>query len=304
MLRLSPGNLSRSSQIRGRIALALLKHEWLRGYLLLAPTIITMALALALPLGVLVVYSFWTQEYLDIDYNLTVENYQRFFSKDVFPMLFLRTLKIAAGATLSTILLAYPMAYIVAFHVKKHKTLILILVALPFFSSYLLRIFAWKLILGYNGIINSGLVATGVIDTPLSVFLYNPAAVYITLSHTWALFALLPIYVSLEKIDRNYLEAATDLGDTPVMRFIRVTLPLSLPGIVAAYMLVFIPTVGDYVTPQLVGGRRGIMFGNVIQSQFGAGNDWPFGAALSIISMTAVAVITLIIVWLTRRWRA
>lgn len=289
--------------LRRHIAHALLRHEWLRGYLLLAPTIITMALALAVPLGVLVMYSFWTQDYLDIDRTLTFDNYGKFFSKEVFSALLIRTLKISAGATLSTILLAYPIAYIIAFHVKKHKTLILVAVALPFFTSYLLRIFAWKLILGYNGVINSGLVAAGIIDTPLSFFLYNPVAVYITLAHTWALFALLPIYVSLEKIDRSCLEAATDLGDTPLMRFIRVTLPLSLPGILAAFMLVFIPTVGDYVTPQLVGGRRGIMFGNVIQSQFGTANDWPFGAALSIISMLVVTVVTLAIVALARRWR-
>ncbi|MCP4981585.1 MAG: ABC transporter permease, partial [Gammaproteobacteria bacterium] len=204
---------------------------------------------------------------------------------------------------LITVLLAYPMAYFIAFRVTKHKLIWLILITVPFWTSYLLRVFAWKIILGYNGVINSGLMEIGLIAEPLAFLLYNPFAVVLTLAHAWAAFAILPIYVSLEKIDRSLLEAATDLGDGRIKRFIRITLPLSMPGLIAASMLVFIPTVGDYVTPSLVGGTDGVMIGNVIQSLFGRGNNWPFGAALSIITMITITVMICLFLWGTRSFR-
>ena len=191
---------------------------------------------------------------------------------------------------LATVVLAYPLAYFIAFHVKKNKIMWIILVTVPFWTSYLLRVFSWKVILGYNGLINSGLEAVGLISAPLEFLLYNPIAVVITLAHAWAAVAILPIYVSLEKIDRSLIEASRDLGETALMTFIRVTLPLSLPGVIAACLLVFIPTVGDYVTPALVGGPRGLMIGNIIQSMFGKALNWPLGAALSIISMLTVTL--------------
>jgi spermidine/putrescine transport system permease protein len=199
------------------------------------------------------------------------------------------------------VLLAYPLAYYVAMDVKRHKMMWLILITLPFWTSYLLRVFAWKIILGYNGVVNSGLEWLGVIREPLEFLLYNPFAVVLTLAHAWAAFAILPIYVSLEKIDRSYLEAATDLGDSPWQRFWRITFPLSLPGVIAAAIIIFIPTVGDYVTPTLVGGPSGLMIANVIQMQFGTANDWPLGAALSIGSMLTVTLIACVFVWLSKR---
>ena len=144
----------------------------------------------------------------------------------------------------------------------------------------------------------------GLLDEPLQFLLYNPTAVVLTLAHAWAAFAILPIYVSLEKIDRSLLEAATDLGDTPTERFWRVTWPLSLPGMVAAGLLVFIPTVGDYVTPKLVGGTTGIMIGNIVQSQFGKANNWPMGAALSVISMVLITILVVTFITSTTRARA
>jgi spermidine/putrescine transport system permease protein len=182
----------------------------------------------------------------------------------------------------------------------------IILITVPFWTSYLLRVFAWKVILGFNGVVNSGLMSMGLIKEPLEFILYNPTAVIITLAHAWLAFAILPIYVSLEKIDRTLLEAATDLGDGPVERFLRITLPLSLPGVIAASLLVFIPTVGDYVTPTLVGGTSGIMIGNVIQSLFGKANNWPLGAAVSIVMMLAVTLIICLFLWAVgyRRMRA
>jgi spermidine/putrescine transport system permease protein len=190
-----------------------------------------------------------------------------------------------------TVALAYPMAYFVAFRVTRHKFLWLVLLSIPFWTSYLLRVFAWKVILGFNGVINTALMSLGVISQPLEFLLYNPTAVVITLAHAYAAFALLPIYVSLEKIDRSLLEAAADLGDGPVRRFLRVTLPLSIPGVLGAAVLIFVPTTGDYVTPSLVGGADGVMIANLIQVQFGRVNNWPLGAALAIASMAAVAVL-------------
>jgi spermidine/putrescine transport system permease protein len=279
-----------------------MRSEALSGYTLLSPTLLLLILIMALPIGLLVTFSFWTQNYLDIDKTFTLANYFKFFDRSVFPELLGKSILISATVTLVTVLLAYPMAYFIAFRVTKHKLIWLILITVPFWTSYLLRVFAWKIILGYNGVINSGLMELGLIAEPLVFLLYNPFAVVLTLAHAWAAFAILPIYVSLEKIDRSLLEAATDLGDGPFKRFIRITLPLSMPGLIAASLLVFIPTVGDYVTPSLVGGTS-IMIGNLIQSMFGVSNNWPFGAALSIITMMAITVIICLFLWGTRSFR-
>ena len=286
-----------------RLRALALRSEPMRGYSLLSPTLVVMILALALPIGGLVVFSFWTQIYLDYDKTFTLNNYFTFFQKYIYPYLLAKSMVISGAVTVATVVLAYPMAYFVAFKVTRHKLLWLILITVPFWTSYLLRVFSWKIILGYNGVLNSGLKSLGLIEEPLMFLLYNPFAVVITLAHAWAAFAILPIYVSLEKIDRSLLEAATDLGDGPVMRFLRVTLPLSMPGVIASSLLVFIPTVGDYVTPKLVGGTTGIMIGNVIQSQFGKANNWPMGAALSVISMIAITLLICAVLWGTKRAR-
>src|SRR5690606_25564215 len=156
-------------------------------------------------------------------------------------------------------------------------------------------------ILGYQGVLNSGLMGLGIIGEPSSALLYNTTAVVITLAHAWAAFAILPIYVSLEKIDRSLLEAARDLGDGPLRSFLRVTLPLSLPGVTAALLIVMIPTVGDYVTPRLVGGTDGLMIANAIQVQFGRAANWPLGAALSVTTMFVVTLMAGAAVLVIRR---
>jgi spermidine/putrescine transport system permease protein len=157
-------------------------------------------------------------------------------------------------------------------------------------------------ILGFNGVLNTSLMGLGVIDEPLTVILYNPNAVVITLAHAYAPFAILPIFVALEKIDRSLLEASRDLGENKVMTFLRVTLPLAMPGVVAAVLIVFIPTVGDYVTPELVGGPSGRMIGNWIQSLFLGQNQQPLGAATAVVAMAVVGAIALVFLFLTRRW--
>ncbi len=291
----------RSSSWRGRLYALYLRSDTLKGFTLLSPTLLVMGLTMCIPFGIMVVMSFWTQIGFEFDTAFSLVNYVEAVEKPMYRALLLRSLTISAICTVATVLVSYPMAYYVAFHVRKHKMVWIILMTVPFFSSYLLRVFAWKVILGYNGVINSGLKGMGLIEQPLAFLLYSPTAVVITLAHAWAAFAILPIYISLEKIDRSLIEAATDLGDSPVKRFLGITLPLSMPGVIAASLMIFIPTVGDYVTPALVGGPDGIMIANLIQAQFGLVNNWPMGAALAFDMMLVVAVISLLYIWLTRK---
>lgn len=276
-----------------------------------------MLLALLItPFAGLAVLSFWTQHYFDFDRTFTLNNYARIFAlgwkedvelfgfkidwpftNAIYTLLLAKSVLMSLCVTATVILFAYPMAYFLAFRVQRHKVIWLILITVPFWTSYLLRIFGWKVILGFNGVVNSALQYLGFIRDPLEFILYNSTSVVITLTHAWVTFAVLPIYVSLEKMDKSLLEAATDLGDTAIERFFRITLPLSAPGTIAAALLVFIPTVGEYVTPNVVGGTSGIMVGNLIQSLFGKSNDWPLGGALSNVMMLTVALLVTLFLW-------
>ena len=274
-----------------------------RGLLLVSPPFIYALLLLAAPLAAVVLFSFWSQDFLTLDTTLTLKNYREFLDEELYQVLLLRSLRIAGLVTLVTVVLAFPIAYFVSFHVAPgKKSLWLFLITIPFWTSYLIRVFLWKVILGFNGVINSGLQAVGLIDEPLTFILYNANAVVITLAHAFAPFAILPIFVALERIDRSLLEASQDLGESKVMTFFRVTLPLAMPGVVAAALIVFIPTIGDYVTPDLVGGPGGTMIANMIQTQFLKLNNAPMGAALAIIAMVSVTIISLAFIWLNRRW--
>lgn len=266
----------------------------------MSPTLLLLTVGVAAPFLILLVISFWTRDGFDFDTTFTLANYARIWNEPIFGALLTRSFWVSGVVTVVTVLLCYPMAYYVAFHVHRNKMLWIILMTLPFWTSYLLRVFAWKVILGYEGVINASLLSLGWIEAPLGFLLYSPTAVIITLAHAWAAFAILPLYVSLEKIDRSLLEAATDLGDGPVRRFLRITLPLSMPGVLAAFFLVFIPTTGDYITPALLGGPDGAMIGNLIQLQFGAVNNWPMGAALSIVLTLWIAAIGLVFLLLSR----
>ena len=190
------------SGIRLELRKLFLKSEPVRGYTLLSPTLLAMILGLAMPLVVLFTLSFWLQEYLDFIRTFSLRNYFEFFQKPIYVRLLLKSIRISGMVTIATVLLAYPMAYFIAFRVKSNKLIWLILITVPFWTSYLLRVFAWKIMLGYNGVINSGLKSLGFLTEPLAFLLYNPTSVVITLAHAWAAFAILPIYVSLEKIDR------------------------------------------------------------------------------------------------------
>ncbi|MEZ5794776.1 ABC transporter permease [Albidovulum sp.] len=288
-------------------------RRWLRGYALLSPALVVMIAMLALPVAALVLLSFWTQNGFELDRTPTLANYASLVTPSAEPtiwfgipfylsypvpaILMIKSIIMSLTATVAVILLAYPMAYFLAFRVTRNKAMWIILITIPFWTSYLLRVFAWKIVLGFNGAINSGLKAIGIIDKPLEFLLYNPGAVTLTLAHSWVAFAILPIYVSLEKIDRSLLEAASDLGDSRLRRFLRVTLPLSAPGTIAAALLVFIPTVGDYVTPTLVGGPGGTMIGNLVQDLFLKQNNAPLGAAVAIVMMLIIALVVAIFLW-------
>lgn len=257
---------------------------------------------LAAPLALIVALSFWTQNYLDLERTFTLANYHEAWTGEIYQRLMVRSLVISAAVTAATVLLAYPVAHYVSFHVTDRKALWLFLITIPFWTSYLLRVFLWKVILGYNGVLNSGLLSLGIIEEPLTFLLYNANAVVITLAHAWAPFAILPIFVALERVDRSLLEAAEDLGDGPLRRFWRITLPLAMPGIVAAALIVFVPTIGDYVTPKLVGGTDGLMIANMIQLQFGRANNAPLGAALALSAMVGVTAIALLFLRANRRF--
>lgn len=270
---------------------------------MVSPPLIYVLLMLAFPMGAIILFSFWTQEFMTLDTTFTLANYREIWEKPIFAALLQRSLFVSGCVTLVTVILAFPVAYFVSFHVApERKSLWLFLITIPFWTSYLIRVFLWKVILGYNGVVNTGLIKIGLIDEPLTFILYNVNAVIITLAHAFAPFAILPIFVSLEKIDRSLLEASQDLGESKFTTFFRVTLPLAMPGVVAAVLIVFIPTIGDYVTPELMGGAGGKLVANMIQTQFLALNNAPLGAALAIVAMICVTAISLLFVFLNRRW--
>ncbi len=284
-------------------------REWSRsegasGLALVSPTFLYVLVFLAVPLTAVILVSFWTQTGVrSFDTVPTLKNYAEAFTDPIYRVLMLRSVAISATVTLATVLLAFPIAYFVSFHVPpERKALWIFLITIPFWTSYLVRVFLWKVILGFNGVVNSGLMGIGLIDEPLTFILYNANAVVITLAHAYAPFAILPIFVALEKIDRSLLEASRDLGEGTLATFWRVTLPLAMPGVVAAVLIVFIPVIGDYITPVQVGGPDGRMISNMIYTQFLRLNNAPLGAALAVIAMALVGTIALVFVAMNRRF--
>lgn len=201
---------------------------------------------------------------------------------------------IALIISIAAVLFSYPIAYFLAFHGRQRVGFYLVLLLVPFWTSYLLRVMAWKIMLGTEGVINSFLMYVSIIQEPLPALLYNRNAVVLTLIYVWIPFATLPILAALQRIDVSLFEAAADLGARPVHQFLRVTLPLSLPGVFAAFFMVFIPTIGEYVTPLLVGGSRGLLYGNIIQDFFTKAANWPFGSAMSMVMLLGTLVLVVI----------
>jgi spermidine/putrescine transport system permease protein len=249
------------------------------------------------PITIVAAYSFDVYSLFPGKHGFTLDAWREFLHSSVYLKLFWKSVKMSLIVSAIIVVLAYPLAYYLALSGTKRKYVLLLVLIAPFLTSYLLRVLAWKVILGDQGVINTFLFWTGLrsAEHPISQLLYSRFAVMLVLAYVWLPFVALPIFVSLESLDRRLLEAASDLGASRLQAFRRVTLPLSLPGIVAAFLFVFIPTLGEFVTPSLVGGPSGYMYGNQIVDLFGTGfPDWETGSVLAIFLFGVVTVLTVV----------
>ena len=269
---------------------------------LTTPTLLGLPLAwlgafFLVPIAIVAAYSFDVYSLYPGPHGFTLRAWHDFLHSSIYLSLFWKSVKMSLTVSAVIVLLAYPLAYYLALSGTKRKYVLLLLLIAPFLTSYLLRVLAWKVILGNQGVINTFFFWTGLRDPdhPISQLLYSRFAVMLVLGYIWLPFVALPIFVSLESLDRRLLEAASDLGASRLQAFWRVTLPLSLPGVVAAFLFVFIPTLGEFVTPSLVGGANGYMYGNQIVDLFGTGfPDWETGSVLAIFLLGIVAVLTVV----------
>ena len=262
---------------------------------LLAAPLAWMSFFYLIPLGLLLIHAFWSVDYLTVNRTFTLDNIRTVFGNSLYPTVLLRTFLIAAAVTLTDIVLAFPIAFYIAKRANRHRELLLMLVVFPLWSSYLVRAFAWKTILGTNGILNSFLLATGLVSEPVSAFLYSKTGMYITFCQVWLPFMILPLYTILDRMPNSLLEAASDLGGNWWQTFRRVILPLSLPGLLAGSLSVFSLTMGDYITPSLIGGSPGTeLIGGIVADQFGLANNWPLGAALILPVLAIISVFLLV----------
>jgi spermidine/putrescine transport system permease protein len=265
---------------------------------LLGPGVLWLLVFGLAPLAFMLMMSFWTSTIYGTKPDFSFDNYARVIVTELYRDQLFKTLRIAVMTTAMTVVISYPVAYLLSSLKGMQKALFVLLMFLPFWTSYVIRAFVWLPILGRNGAINKALQAIGIIDAPLDWLLFNEGAVFLGLVYVYSLFMTLPIYLSLEKIDPALVEAATDLGARPASVFWRVILPLSWPGVLSGCIMVFLLSVSAFVTPQLLGGPSGIMYGNVIASQFLANNNWAFGSALS---LTLVAIV-LVLLMISSRW--
>ncbi len=254
------------------------------------------------PYAILFCHSFWSVSLAQvIVHNWNLQNYHQLARNPIYLQVLFRSMRIAASVTVFALLLGYPLAYYLSFHATKRKDLLYQLGIIPLWASYLVRGYAWKTILGSDGVLNGFLQYLHITHKPVEFFLYSPFAVIITLTHIYTPFTLLPIYASLEHIPRNLVEASHDLGSSPWSTFRRVILPLSLPGVLAGATFAFVLTLGDFLAPLLVGGPSGIMISNVVVSLFGAAYNWPLGAAISFCMMLLVVTLLFITERLEKR---
>ena len=255
-----------------------------------------------IPVVLVAIYSVGLMTLISYDKYLSLDLWRYFLHNETYlggPLgkgLFWKSMKMSLGVSVTCVILAYPVAYMLALVAGRRKYTLLLVIITPFLTSYLLRVLAWRVLLNNAGVIQETLRGLGIIDQGTNVsWLYNSTfAVYLVLAYAWVPFVALPIFVSLESLDLQMLEASSDLGASRWTTFRKVTLPMSLPGVIAAFVFVFIPTIGEYVTPQIVGGPNGYLFGNVIQSSFSASFDWQLGSAMSIFLLAAVAILLVI----------
>ena len=250
-------------------------------------------LLILVPLAIFLVYSFFGVDHGEIRRELSLGNYVRFFTDPVFLPVFRNTLALCLSVAAICILLAYPAACFLTTLKGRWRYALLMLLMVPLLMSYVIKIYAIRSILGLNGFLNQALVWAGILGEPSPLFVFNMNAILLTLTLLLIPFAILPIFLSLERIPQNLISASEDLGASRLQTFLRITLPLSLPGVATAASFVFVLAIGDFLTPQMVGGVNGFTFGRVLYSQFGTAYNWPFGAALSV--MLALVVIVAIL---------
>ncbi|MGB5868771.1 MAG: ABC transporter permease [Albidovulum sp.] len=265
----------------------------LRRAAVLSPPLMWTFVFMFVPYAILFVYSFWIQKFPTFEPAFQFGNYLQIVTDPQYFRVILRTLKIAFFVSLGAALLAYPYAYFLVYKVRNPNLRLALYMAVvaPLWVSYLLRAYTWKTILGTTGVLNSFLMSVGILSEPSSVFLYNQTAMIVTLIYVFIPFMVMPIYAVLEKIPRSLTEASSDLGVGRFRTFLMVTLPLSIPGIVAGFTMTFCLTFGDFIAPFLVGGPDGLMIANVIASQFGAALNWPLGSALALVMLVIVLTI-------------
>jgi len=266
------------------------------------PPLLWVGLFLLLPYALMFAHSFWAVRDGFVVHQWNLDNYKALFTNPVYAQVLFRTMRIAASVTLFSLLLGYPLAYYLSFHAGARKELLYQLVIVPLWVSYLVRGYAWKTILGSDGVLNSFLQYFHITHEPVGFLLYSPFAVVLVLTHIYTPFVFLPIYAALEHIPRPLVEASEDLGASPAKTFLRVILPLSMPGLLAGATFAFVLSLGDFLAPLLVGGASGTMIANIVQSLFGAAYDWPLGASIS----ACILLITISLLFLTehleKRW--
>ena len=262
-----------------------------------APPLLWVGLLLLLPYALMFAHSFWLVRDGVLVHNWNLANYAKLLTNPLYAEVLFRTMRIAASVMLASLLLGYPLAYYLSFHSGARKSLLYQLVIVPLWVSYLVRGYAWKTILGSDGVLNGFLQYAHLTHEPVGYFLYSPFAVVLVLTHIYTPFVFLPIYASLEHIPRQLIEASHDLGAGPFKTFLRIVLPLSMPGVLAGATFAFVLSLGDFLAPLLVGGSSGVMIANIVQTLFGATYDWPLGAAISV----CILLITISLLFATER---
>lgn len=252
------------------------------------PPLVWVTIFLLAPYLFLFCFSFWEVRSQTIIHHWSFHNYAELIKNHVYLQVLLRSARIAAAVTALALLLGFPLAYFVSFRAGHRKNLLYQLVVIPLWVSYLVRAYAWKTVLGSDGVLNAGLSFLGIAHHPVAFLLYSPFAVILTLTHIYTPFAFLPIYASLEHIARPLVEAAEDLGASSLRIFWTVIFPLALPGVIAGATFAFVLSLGDFLAPILIGGPNGIMISNIVVSLFGAAYDWPLGAAISLCMLILV----------------
>jgi spermidine/putrescine transport system permease protein len=262
-----------------------------------APPLLWVGFFLLLPYALMFAHSFWAVRDGMLVHEWNLRNYHTLLSNPVYVGVLFRTMRIAASVMLISLLLGYPLAYYLSFHAGPRKELLYQLVIVPLWVSYLVRGYAWKTILGSDGVLNGFLQYLHITHEPVGYLLYSPFAVVLMLTHIYTPFVFLPIYAALEHIPRPLVEASQDLGANSRSTFLRVILPLSMPGLLAGATFAFVLSLGDFLAPLLVGGPSGTMIANIVQSLFGAAYDWPLGASISV----CILMITVTLLFMTER---